>query len=356
MATRTKPGVWIIGASLLLSAAVAARANIGPDSPPPLEPAAAPEAYSEPEGAQAVGKEVCATCHADVAAQYARSAHGWFPEDNQPDKLVACESCHGPGSAHVESGDAKDIRRFAKVNASDASRPCLSCHQAEHAREWATSEHATNDVGCTNCHRIHQSREVAPRIARGDASAPHATAPAALHSLVKPEPELCFSCHKKLRAKFSSSSHHPVREGRMTCSSCHDTHGSPGEHLLRTAERTNDLCATCHSAKQGPFMFEHAPVEESCVTCHDPHGTVANNLLKQGEPFLCLQCHEMHFHNARISPTSPVNLSAGGSTNPNGAAGFQRAFGTRCTTCHARIHGSDTPSQGISGGGKAFIR
>lgn len=338
MSTRTKPGAWIIAASLLLSAAVATRASIELDSPTPPPTPAPREAFVEPQGATAVGQEVCAACHADVAAQYARSAHGWLPEDSPSEKLAGCESCHGPGSVHAESGDAKDIRRFANLNARDASQPCLSCHQADHAREWAVSEHAANDVGCTDCHQIHQSGKAPP------------------HSLVKPEPELCFSCHRKLRAKFSSSSHHPVREGRMTCSSCHDTHGSPGEHMLRTAERTNDLCDTCHAGKKGPFMFEHAPVEESCTTCHDPHGTVANNLLKQGEPFLCLQCHEMHFHNARISPTSPVNLAAGGSINPNGATGFQRAFGTRCTTCHARIHGSDTPSQSISGGGKAFIR
>jgi DmsE family decaheme c-type cytochrome len=152
------------------------------------------------------------------------------------------------------------------------------------------------------------------------------------------------------------SSHHPVREGRVTCSSCHSVHGSLEDPLLRTNEGLNDLCQTCHASKTGPFMFEHAPVEESCTTCHDPHGTVANNLLKQGEPFLCLQCHEMHFHNARVAPATPFSLPAGGSQNPNGVTGFQRAFGTRCTTCHTKIHGSNNPSQGISGGGKALIR
>lgn len=143
----------------------------------------------------------------------------------------------------------------------------------------------------------------------------------------------------------------------MTCSSCHDVHGTAQrESLLRTTERKNDLCLTCHAKHQGPFIFEHAPVEEDCTTCHDPHGTMAKRLLKQGEPFLCLQCHEMHFHNARVAPATPFSLPAGGSLNPNGPSGFQRAFGTRCTTCHTRIHGSDTPSQGISGGGKALIR
>lgn len=144
----------------------------------------------------------------------------------------------------------------------------------------------------------------------------------------------------------------------MTCSSCHDVHGTThaGDGLLKSTERKNDLCLTCHTKHQGPFIFEHAPVEEDCTTCHDPHGTVAKNLLKQSEPFLCLQCHEMHFHNARVAPTTPYALPVGGSLNPNGASGFQRAFGTRCTVCHTRIHGSDNPSSGISGGGKALIR
>lgn len=286
MSTQTKPGVWIVGATMLLSIAVVARADRGLEVSPPDPPGTALSVAAQ--NATPVGQEVCATCHADVAAQYGRSAHGWFPEDGQPGKVVDCESCHGPGSAHVESGEAKDIRRFGSLKGRDASQPCLTCHQAEHAREWATSEHAANDVGCTDCHRVHQSREAAPKIGRGAPAPLHATAPAARHSLKAAEPDLCFGCHKKLRAKFSSSSHHPVREGRMTCSSCHDTHGSSGDHMLRTTERINDLCHTCHASKQGPFMFEHAPVEESCTTCHDPHGAVANHLLKQGEPFLCL--------------------------------------------------------------------
>jgi hypothetical protein len=32
------------------------------------------------------------------------------------------------------------------------------------------------------------------------------------------------------------------------------------------------------------------------------------------------------------------------------------AFNTRCTSCHNRIHGSDLPSQGVTGGGRALTR
>jgi DmsE family decaheme c-type cytochrome len=185
----------------------------------------------------------------------------------------------------------------------------------------------------------------------------HATAPADKGSLAARQSELCFQCHPQQRAKLMLTSRHPVREGRMSCSSCHDPHGGqPGEAMIKTAERVNDLCDSCHASKQGPFIFEHQPVEESCLTCHDPHGTVANNLLKQGEPFVCLQCHEMHFHAARVTPGTPFYLPAGGSQNPNGVTGFQQAYNTKCTACHSRVHGSDLPSQGVTGRGKALTR
>jgi DmsE family decaheme c-type cytochrome len=134
----------------------------------------------------------------------------------------------------------------------------------------------------------------------------------------------------------------------MTCSDCHNPHGAEGG--LATDERTNDLCLDCHSRYQGPFVFEHAPVTESCTTCHDPHGTVADNLLMQNEPFLCLQCHEGHFHALRTGQPVGVEVtdidSAGTTyTNPHGEEGWQKAFLTKCSSCHSKHHGSDLPSQ-----------
>jgi predicted CXXCH cytochrome family protein len=353
MSMRIRPAGLLAAAALVTAATLATRVVLSAQ-------AAQADGSGTPavvQQAGVVGQGTCAECHDAVAAQFDRSAHGRLPDHARHGQQAGCESCHGPGSVHAGSGNTADIRSFRSLDAREASRACLTCHQGEQGMAWRGSDHAMSDVSCTSCHRIHQSREAAPGL-MGVEGRPraHATAPAPKGSLAKREPELCFTCHAELRAKFSASSHHPVREGRVTCSSCHDVHGSSEEHMLRTEEGPNALCHTCHASKQGPFVFEHAPVEESCMTCHDPHGTVANNLLKQGEPFLCLQCHEMHFHNARVSPSSPFFLPSGGSTNPNGATGFQRAFGTRCTTCHTKVHGSDNPSQGVSGGGKALIR
>jgi len=166
-------------------------------------------------------------------------------------------------------------------------------------------------------------------------------------------------------------SHHPVKEGHMSCSSCHNPHGTgnPVAGMIRTEERLNDLCLTCHTRYQGPFVFEHEPVVEDCTICHDPHGTVANNLLKQNEPFLCMQCHEVHFHASRYNDPDMVNgFNPGGvpvgkdwryPSQPNIKStheGWQKSFLTKCTQCHQYVHGSDFPSQTIPGQGKKLTR
>jgi hypothetical protein len=44
------------------------------------------------------------------------------------------------------------------------------------------------------------------------------------------------------------------------------------------------------------------------------------------------------------------------SQNPHGTEGWRRAFLTKCTQCHFKIHGTDDPSQTTSGGGRGMIR
>ena len=153
----------------------------------------------------------------------------------------------------------------------------------------------------------------------------------------------------------------------MTCSSCHEPHGSlNGEAgMLRTNERVNDLCFSCHARYQGPFIFQHSPVAESCLECHDPHGTVANNLLTQNEPFLCLQCHEGHFHANREARTVNIPAKPGtidaytGKTHSitgRNINDWSRGFLTKCTSCHQSVHGSDSPSQTVVGHGAGLTR
>lgn len=300
------------------------------------------------EGASSVGDSKCATCHEGMPAAFAKTVHGRLADFEVMGGEKGCESCHGPGSLHAGEGDPSRIFSFAKLTPDQSSAICLKCHSSESLMEWHGNVHALNDVACCDCHQIHQGANPIKK------------------SLKQPEPDLCYGCHQEYQAKANFPSHHPIKEGKMTCTSCHEAHGSAVKGL-KTDERPNDLCYNCHARYQGPFVFEHGPVQEDCSICHDPHGTVADNLLKQNEPFLCLQCHESHFHATRTgSSANPGNTAFDGTalngstpvvgsqptastrvgfTNTHGTDAWAQAFGTKCTVCHSKVHGSDLPSQ-----------
>ena len=329
------------------------------------------------EGAKYVGSEACADCHEDLVNSFKDTIHGRIAAfETKPSMEVAgCEACHGPASKHVEEEDPAYIINPAKLEPVQASAICTRCHTDGETMNWRGSEHALNNVSCVKCHTIHGKKD---KLAyRDKLGYRHKHVKDAL--LKKPEPELCFTCHKDIMAKTNYPNHHPIKEGKMTCSECHNPHGSSVEPLLRTDERKNELCFKCHMDKQGPFAFEHAPVEEDCTICHDPHGTVADNLLKQNEPYLCLQCHGLHFHSAiqpdtnyLISHQEPGhNCPPGFAWNPSPETGgpgcapattvagphaMQMGMTTRCTECHPAIHGSDLPSLAAPGGGSRLTR
>ncbi len=309
-----------------------------------------PVAIPTIEGAEYVGSETCGDCHDELLAAFKPSIHGRLAPFEAVGMKKGCEACHGPGSVHAETSDPADILTFStKLNYAEKSEICLQCHTKHY---WRTSEHPLNGNACTDCHKVHNAKEE--------------------KLLAQAEPKLCYDCHQDIRMKTLYPSHHPIWEQertgrkRMTCSDCHDVHGSPVK-CLKTEERINDLCFRCHAGYQGPFIYEHAPVVESCCICHEPHGTVANNLLKQNEPFICLQCHEFHFHAGKTSTEGNLSSSAQEDvlrnsskeepyTGPFPAGGYRIAFTTKCTQCHSQIHGSDLPSMSVPGEGKALTR
>lgn len=80
-------------------------------------------------------------------------------------------------------------------------------------------------------------------------------------------------------------------------------------------------------------------------------------MLVANEPMLCLQCHEFHFHAGyRASDSREVDVGGIEFENRNGRRGFNIAFTTKCTQCHARVHGSDLPSQSVPGRGQGLTQ
>lgn len=200
---------------------------------------------------------------------------------------------------------------------------CATCHQelvdmfgtATHARLMA---HGTNAIsaGCESCH--------------GPGSL-HAEAGGGSRNIVNPgrSPQVCFQCHLDVRGKFNLPYHHPVLEGKMSCTECHDPHRGDATVGGTALESEQALCGKCHIAQAGPFVFEHEALREGCSSCHTVHGSVNNKLLTERNANLCLKCHFQR-------QTSPTTVLIG---DVNHAAFLRR--GT-CWSggCHEAVHGS----------------
>jgi DmsE family decaheme c-type cytochrome len=277
--------------------------------------------FVEIPGATKVGGDQCAQCHADLDKTYRRSSHAL--------REVDCEQCHGAGSLHLAAGgyskESKDkIISFKDRTPEEANGACLSCHsKSDHVRNWFLSAHQAQGIRCSDCHTIHGDTH-------GKGESEFQGEPQGARKAIESRRQVndkCLRCHQKQMAEADLPYHHPIREAKMTCIDCHDPHGGSAGNGLN-ASNTNDLCFTCHAEYQGPFTFQHAPVNESCVKCHSAHGSPNQNLLIVSQPALCLQCHSAH-HNGASLPLVD-----------------------RCTNCHNAIHGSDIPS---ATGGSKFI-
>jgi DmsE family decaheme c-type cytochrome len=277
--------------------------------------------FVEIPGAEKVGAEQCAQCHAELSKGFRRSTHSM--------QEVECEQCHGAGSLHMAAGgystESKDkIISFRDRSAEQANGVCLSCHsKSDHVRNWFSSAHQAQDIKCSDCHTIHSDSHVE---GTGEFQSETGGTPRAIESR-RHANDNCLRCHQKQSAEADLPYHHPIREAKMTCVDCHDPHGGSAGNNLKSSN-TNDLCFSCHAEYQGPFTFQHAPVNESCLKCHSAHGSPNQNLLAVSQPLLCLQCHSAH-HNGASLPLVD-----------------------RCTNCHNAIHGSDIPS---ATGGSKFI-
>lgn len=267
------------------------------------------------EEATAIGTSSCADCHEEMVEQMALTIHGRLG-NHELDSERLCESCHGPGSIHGDSeGETPIAHRFQGAAVEDdVAATCVLCHTGGETLGWPGSMHAADGVSCTECHDVKE-----PYRRRNS----------------QEQAKLCATCHADQRALFDMPSHHPLREGKMLCTDCHNPHGSEEQHLR--SDNINDLCFRCHADKEGPFLYEHEPARESCLLCHYSKGAPTNNLLKANEAVLCLRCHAGHedVHPRLTSPT----LRAG--------------YMTKCTRCHSQIHGSDLP--GFAGPSR-FVR
>jgi predicted CXXCH cytochrome family protein len=155
---------------------------------------------------------------------------------------VGCESCHGPGGAHADSMEAKDINSLKKLDAKKLNMVCGQCHASG---TDLSGKHAFSTT-----------------FVPGDDLEKHFKigTPAA-------------GAQNSQYNTFLTSKHN---DGIMKCTTCHEPHGdkTKGPHQLR--KPVNDLCLGCHSMDLGAVkaiesVAVHAPTakpDDTCATCH----------------------------------------------------------------------------------------
>ena len=251
----------------------------------------------------AQANETCLSCH-EKQPRFMKNVHA----------SIDCTQCHGKGLKHTRSPKTqKDVEAFKDpAKRAEYTALCQSCHASgKRMVFWQGSTHQRNDVSCVQCHTTHvrgKDRNI--------------------------QPAKCFTCHKTVRRDMDRLAHHPVHEGKMQCSSCHNPHGSLTKALIK-ADSVNEQCLSCHAEKRGPFRFAHPPVEENCLNCHKPHGSRTPRLLTENVRNLCQSCHNYARHSA------PGISGAGGQVDPGSGSGAMTRRAS-CLSCHGDVHGSNT--------------
>lgn len=176
-------------------------------------------------GAQFVGSENCAQCHEAIVRDFITADHARLRVRGDQVQDQSCESCHGPGSLHAESGGT----RGTIVNPRKSSDSCFQCHLDKRGQFGLPHHHPIEEgkVSCGDCHHPHKGRAL-----EGTATS------------LRGNNETCLRCHPSQRGPFVFE-HEAVREG---CTTCHEPHGSINAKML--TERNANLCLKCHFQQQ----------------------------------------------------------------------------------------------------------
>lgn len=243
--------MWIAGggasaALILISCATTSHTMMAPPSIP---------------GASFVGSEACSECHENVSRDFKTADHSRLQAKGENAKDMGCESCHGPGSKHKESGGGAGTI----INPSKSPETCFQCHLDKKAEFMLPYSHQVlnGKMSCNDCHDPH----------KGSAMKSGGTQLADRNST-------CLQCHTAQRGPFIIP-HDAVREG---CTSCHSPHGSTNQKML--TERNATLCLKCHFQEQ---TSGQAVTATSIRIGNSAHSTVGGRLT---QTCWSADCHE----------------------------------------------------------------
>lgn len=250
----------------------------------------------------------CASCHAEVGAQYEQSVHGTLAAKSDPN-APTCKECHG------------DHRVLGKVDSESATfatnvpELCARCHrEGEEAAVRYTGtqheivEHYTESIHgkglmksgltvtatCTSCHTAHG---VLPKT--DERSSVNR----------KNVPETCGACHHGIEEQFQQSIHATLvgktDKELPVCADCHSAHTISRTDATGFKLDIMSKCGRCHEEiAETYFDTYHGKVSQlgyaktaKCYDCHGAHDILPvadpeSHLSRENVLETCQKCHE----------------------------------------------------------------
>ena len=226
----------------------------------------------------------CARCHTTNLDELFKDAAHTKASVEWTEPGVGCESCHGPGSAHVEYMEDKPINRLMSlfrikafgdpapyiINVENHSQGvalsvCARCHGADIFRkrmaEYRNYEPGYNSQGKLNDLSAYFSE--AP------------TEPGRTFPTLQVWPDGRPKGLGTLFRSFADSSHYQQTD--MRCYTCHDPHNNkkaaePG--ILFAGETSNNFCLECHQPIADKLdqhtRHQAGTAGSNCYDCHLP--------------------------------------------------------------------------------------
>ena len=244
---------------------------------------------------------MCAECHVtDYHKNYDLATNSYHSEFKEID--VSCETCHGPGSLHVELAEAKSLfwDREVGYGLTNKLKGATNVHQVE---------------TCAPCHS--RRAIIHPNYRAGDSYYQHFELTLLENRIYHADGQIEDEDYEF--GSFTQS--RMYREG-VRCSDCHNPHS------LKLKFEGNRLCAQCHlpGKYDGAVHHHHANAapgapETQCVTCHMPDTVYMGIDARRdhsirvprpdltasiGTPNACNRCHTAPAENAQWAADAVV--------------------------------------------------
>ncbi len=225
----------------------------------------------------------CAGCHFTGFSLAGSAEDGWsaravpdpngvidFDGDGRLDEInTGCESCHGPGSTHIE--DAVRGQHIVSPSLLTPGREmtlCGACHSRPKGIGGGASDAPLSADGLMPAPGVRRAEYLANHTSRIDA------APGDLH------PSGDSRSHHQQVTDFIRSRKYRNGSLLMTCDSCHDPHGSDDNPAELREPSENATCTRCHGSAEYTEIRQHLEAR-----------TGINHVGVDEELFECTVCH-----------------------------------------------------------------